>query len=57
MSRITNGGQIAGVPSWSGDLQAQSPVATGLTGALTQFGAATAPNVQSAITAAFGSAP
>lgn len=54
ISKITNGGQITGVPSWSGSLQGQSQAATGLTGALSQFGAASAPNVQSAISAAFG---
>ncbi len=54
MSRITNGGQIPGIPSWSGPLQAQSSVATGLTGALAQFGAAAAPDVQAAIDASFG---
>ena len=53
IQKITSGGQITGVPSWSGNLQASGNSITGLTGAVSTFGGANSPTVQSAIAASF----
>ena len=38
IAKVTSGGQITGVPSWSGSLAGAATATTGLTGALAQFG-------------------